>query len=171
MPCVVADTSPLFYLAKLGRLTLLRDLFQGVHVPPEVWKEALAAKHKHPEILPPLMSAQADGWLKVTPLQEPHAYPGLGMIDAGEREAIALAIELRADFLIVDDEAGRIAALNLGCTVTGTLGVLITAKQSGLLAALKPELDRLCRETTFRMSAALKNNVLRLAGESIEQLS
>ena len=171
MPCVVADTSPLFYLARLGRLALLRDLFQKVHVPPEVWNETLAAKLKHPEILPPITSAKTDGWLIVTPLQMPHAHPGLGLLDAGEREAIALAIELRADLLIVDDEAGRLAAANLGCAVTGTLGVLIGAKRNGLLAALKPEIERLCRETTFRISTKLKKDVLRLAGESNETLS
>lgn len=166
MPCVVADTSPLFYLAKLGRLTLLRDLFEKVNVPDEVWKETLAATHKHPEILPGLRAAKSDEWIIVSQLRMPHAMPELDLLDAGEREAIALARELNADLLIVDDEAGRNVATRLGFTVTGTLGVLISAKQAGLLVALKPEIERLCTETTFRISAELKNNVIRRAGES-----
>ena len=170
MPCVVADTSPLFYLAKLDRLTLLRELYQSVNVPEVVWRETLAATEKHPEILPTLTAARSDGWLIVSRLHLPHALPGLGMLDAGEREAIELANELHADLLIVDDEAGRNAAAKLGFSVTGTLGVLISAKQSGLLATLKPEIERLCSETTFRISPGLKSTALRRAGESTIQL-
>jgi predicted nucleic acid-binding protein len=166
MPCVVADTSPLFYLAKLGCFTLLRDLFEKVNVPGKVWRETLAATHKHPETLRHFDAAKSDGWLVVRELQTTLALTELGSLDAGEREAITLAHELHADLLIVDDEAGRNVATNMGFAVTETLGVLINAKQHGLLSALRPAINRLCGETTFRISSAVIDDALRRAGEA-----
>jgi hypothetical protein len=166
MPCVVADTSPLFYLARLGRLTLLRELFEIVNVPQEVWRETFAATRTHPEILPELKAAESFGWIVVSQTTTANLPTELSMLDAGEREAIALAGELRADLLIVDDADGRRIAARLGFAVTGTFGVLIRAKEAGLLSAIKPEIERLLSETTFRIAAEIIRDGLQLAGES-----
>src|SRR5260221_657199 len=71
MPCVVADTSPLFYLARLRRFSLLESLDGSVHVPETVWQETLAGGRLDSEIPPMLTAARASGWLTVHPVPPP----------------------------------------------------------------------------------------------------
>ena len=85
-------------------------------------------------------------------------------LDAGEREAIALALGKTDPLLIVDDAAARTHAKTLGIPVTGTLGVLVKAKQVGLIAAIRPCLDLLDR-AGFYVKADVRARILSLAGE------
>ncbi len=87
--------------------------------------------------------------------------PRLG---TGEREALALAIELKADWIILDDLPARRSAEATGVNVIGTLGTLLTAKQADLLPSIRPELDALVR-TSFFLSPLLYNKLLREVGE------
>ena len=166
MPCVVADTSPVFYLAKLGRLVLLRDLYGRVDIPAEVWREVQAGIRAAPETGTAINAAADNGWLVITEATLHIAALEREDLDPGERSAIALAQQLGGALLIIDEKRGRTAAARFGLTVTGTLGVLIEAKHRGLLAALKPELLRLRAETGFRFSADLEQHALMQAGEA-----
>lgn len=87
---------------------------------------------------------------------------------AGEREAICLALEAHASWVILDDRAGRHVARKLGLQVTGTLGVLLRSKQRGLIPAVRPAVETLVR-SDFRASPQLLERVLRDAGEVREQ--
>ena len=167
MPCVVADTSPLFYLAKLGHFALLRDLYDRVHIPPEVWRETLAGGRVEPALAPVFLKAESDGWLVISAVAPLAQIPGLNRLDAGEQEAISLAKELGAK-LIIDEKRGRTVAAQLGLTVTGTLGVLVDAKLNELIPALAPELAKLRRETGFRLSEKLARLALQRADEAPE---
>lgn len=166
MPCVVADTSPLFYLAKLGRLTLLRDLYDQVYVPPEVWRETLAGSQVAPNLAPQFSAAATAGWLIVSEDVPAATEPEICALDPGERDAIALARYLQSELLIIDEKQGRRVAMRFGLAVTGTLGVLLNAKQRGWISELKPELLKLREQTEFRFSAELEQHALRLANES-----
>jgi uncharacterized protein len=86
-------------------------------------------------------------------------------LDPGEAEAIALAIELNSDVLLMDERAGRQKALEMGLKVTGVIGVLLTAKGLGLVTAVRPLLDELESNAGFWMSKDFRNYVLELAGE------
>ena len=167
MPCVVADTSPLFYLAKLGRFALLRELYGRVHVPPEVWRETMAGGRVEPALAPIFRTAEADGWLVISSVTALSSEPRVRGLDSGEQEAISLAKQLGAK-LIIDEKRGRTVAAQLGLTVTGTLGVLVDAKLNGLIPALAPELAKLRKETGFRFSEKLAQLALRRADESPE---
>ena len=166
MPCIVADTSPLFYLAALGRLSLLRQLYGRLTVPDSVWAEALVGDSEIPNTKPALEAARESGWIIIRPCVPPLMDLRLADLDAGERDALTLAVTLRADLVIIDELEGRAEAVRLGLTITGTVGVLIEAKRRGLLPAIGPELKRLQDETTFWLSRHMEQTALRLADEA-----
>jgi len=86
-------------------------------------------------------------------------------LDPGEAEAIVLAIERRADLLLVDERRGRQAAAAAGLKVTGLLGVVAQAKRAGLIDFAKPVLDELIRTARFWIRADLYRRVLTELGE------
>lgn len=127
MKIVVSDASALIVLAKLNRLEILRELFTSVVISPEVYSELTdeTAKVGGAEIA--ILAAQ---WLLVQSPQVIIPYKGL---HPGETAAIALAKELNADFLIIDEKQGRKIASQEHINTIGTIGVLEKAADSGLL--------------------------------------
>ena len=168
MPCVVADTSPLFYFAALGRLSLLRDLYGQVIAPESVWTEVLAGHTTNPAIQPLFEAGRSAGWIvvRIPPTEGSRPDPELADLDRGERDALALALALRADLVLIDEMKGRAVAERLGLKITGTVGILVEAKRRGLLTEVGPELERLLRETSFFLSRRMKQIAYRMAGES-----
>ena len=122
----VSNTGPLIALAKVERLSVLASLFGTVHIPPAVHRELLGKSGPEAGRLDVLLA----DWLTVASRPEllSGTEPALVAIDAGEREAIALAQSMALP-LIIDDQLGRQAARSLGLMVTGTVGVVIEAKR------------------------------------------
>lgn len=167
MPCVVADTSPLFYLAHLDRLGLLREFYRQVNVPESVWSEALAGGRRYPATLPRLEEARMADWIFIHPPSvQSNTEPALIGLDEGERQALSLALKLGADTVLIDEKRGRRAALSLGLISTGTAGILIEAKRRGLLFSVPPELRRLREETTFWIHLDDEIRALAVVGET-----
>ncbi len=156
---VVANNTPLSALWSIGRLDLLGSLFGEVLIPEAVYEEFLAAEQG-----PRLAEFQAAPWLKVTSLSEPRralAYSGL---DRGEAEVMALAEERSARLVIIDERKGRRYARRMGFPLTGTLGVLLLAKEAGLVDALRPCIQEL-EEAGMHLAPALVARVIAMAGE------
>ena len=162
---VVSDTSPLSNLAIIGRLDLLREQFNEVLMPPAVARELTALKNGSASEA--LGRAMEEGWLKEIQLDasgpSPQALRGL---DAGETEALRLALALSADHVLMDEKEGRQCAAILGLPTIGLLGVLIAAKRAGVVSSLRVEIGRLRREAGFFVDAALETQVVEAAGES-----
>jgi len=130
MPLVVADTGPLHYLVLTGDIELLPKLFERVLVPQVVRDEL--ANAEAPQAVRDWI-ARAPGWLDVRP-----AHPGaddvaVAKLDEGERAAIALALAVKAELVLMDDREGVGIARGRGLAVTGTLGVLDLAARRGLI--------------------------------------
>ena len=150
---VVSNSSPLIALAGIQRLDLLPAIFESILIPPAVAHEIAPSI----PILPPWLRIQAPTVLPPAPLLRRR-------LGAGEREALALAIELKADWIIRDDLPARRSAEVSGLNVIGTLGTLVAAKRAGLLKAIRPELDALVR-TSFFLSPHLYDELLEAVGE------
>jgi predicted nucleic acid-binding protein len=149
----VSNSSPLIALAAIERLNLLPALFESVLIPPAVSREI------HRSIPAP------PAWLRTQILGA--ALPEIVQrrtLGDGEREAIALAVELNADRIILDDLPGRRVAQAAGLSVIGTVGVLLGAKRSGLVERIRPELDNLLRNSFF-LSQELYDELIDAAGE------
>lgn len=159
---VVSNSGPLIALATIGKLGLLKDLFGQVCIPQSVYDEVVVsgagepgAKEVHEAEW--VKTLKVEDRLAVTLLQEE--------MDAGESEAIVLAQELNADRVLIDEAIARRKARLIGLRMTGTLGILLMAKETGLISAVKPVLDDL-KQTDFRMSSRVYQEVLTKAGES-----
>ena len=163
MPAV-SNTSPISNLAWIGRLNLLREQFQEVWIPKAVETELQnlpdAAARKAVD------DARHQGWLKSRAASDA-ALVSILMVELhpGEAEAIALALEMKVDHLLIDEREGRTLARQLGLPLTGVLGVLLRAKKKGRIKAVKPEIDALKSKARFFISTALETAILTKAGE------
>lgn len=158
---VVCDNSPLSALLAVGELDLLRTIYGEVYVPEAVMQEIRALSEKGIDISPIL---QAE-WIKVCPVSAQSHIIFAPKFHAGEIEAMLLALELRADWLIIDEHEGRKMATSLGIKIVGLLGILIRAKQEGLIPSLRVMLDNLHHHSNFRLSQPLREKALTLVGE------
>ena len=160
---VVSNTSPLSNLAIIGRLGLLRDQFGAVLVPVAVRQELSKLSHRTAPSL--LDAAFADGWLCVKPLRQ--TVPGeVGDgLHLGESEALGLALEQRADWVLLDDGDARRRASQFQLPFIGVLGVLLRAKKQGQIASLREEIRRLREEARFFVAKALEVELLKAFGE------
>jgi predicted nucleic acid-binding protein len=86
-------------------------------------------------------------------------------LDAGETEAITLAIELHADLHLMDERRGTEVARRLGLATIGVFGVLLEAKRKALIDRVLPYVDRLVIDLRFFTSSALRERLAQLAGE------
>jgi hypothetical protein len=154
MAQVVVDTSPLIALHQIGLLWLFESLYTGILIPPAVASE----------VAPSLPALPAFVRVQALTKPVPHAAYGLALGD-GEAEAIALALELGADQVVLDELRGRAVATRLGLKVVGTLGILRAAKLSGRIPEVMGPIKALVA-ARFWVEPALVKALLRELGEA-----
>lgn len=157
----MSDTSPLRCLHHLRLLDVLQDLFGQVFVPPAVVEELRSVSRGDIALaitsLPFLtVRAPADAAVVARLAQR---------LDPGESEAIALAVEIHAEAILMDEQQGRQVAAEHGLQTMGVLGLLSRAKVAGLIPEGRPLLDRLRVELKFFVSDSLRARVLSDVGE------
>lgn len=160
---VVSDTSPLTNLAAIGRLDLLRRLFGHIQIPEAVWWELNAGERSWPgrtEV------ANAEWIVRHGPSNLSLLTALRRDLDIGEAASIALALELRAELILIDEADGRHQARRQGLTTMGVAGVLLLAKRRGLIEMVRPLLDDLRLRAGFWLSQAVYEQMLTKAGES-----
>lgn len=162
---VVSDTSPITNLAAISQLDLLQELYTRIIIPVAVYDEMVNVGKP----VPGAIEVQTLSWIqtqavadrqRVITIQESEEN-----IDLGEAEAIALALDLKADLLLMDERRGRLVATSYGLQVTGLLGVLVQAKQNNLIKIVKPLVDQLIEQADFRVSSQLYSAILEIANE------
>ncbi len=161
---IVANSTPLIELAKIGRFNLLRQVYGRLAVPQEVWDEVVVQGAGQAGAA----EAQNADWIDVLAVSNPTSvaalqatYPHIG---AGKAAAIVLAQEQSASLVLIDDRLARAAAQSEGVPVGGTLSTVLNAKAAGFIPTVKEVLDDL-RASGFRLSNALYQTVLQAAGE------
>lgn len=163
MPDIICDTSPIQYLYQLGLLHILPALSKRVVVPPTVVEE-ISVGLAYGVSLPDLKVLE---WVQVrVPAGEP-ALPLVTDLGPGETEVLMLALESPNAVAVLDDALARRMAETIGLRFTGTLGLLLDAKQAGLIPEVSPLLEQL-DALRFRLAPQTRVAVLKLAGEKSE---
>jgi predicted nucleic acid-binding protein len=147
---VIADTSCFILLDKINEFDLLQKIFGSVST-----TEEIAAEFNKP--LPDWIKIQSVANQRYSQLLEIE-------VDKGEASAIALALEEKDPLLILDDAKARKLAASLNLDFTGTLGVLLKAKQLGVISGIKPLLEKI-QQTNFRFSERILSDILKEADE------
>lgn len=162
MILIVADTSPLIAFARSQHLGLLRSVVEAIQVPDTVWQECVSDLSKPGA--KSILQAGADG--QITRLADTAIPSSLEVapIDAGEKAAIALALAHHCPILI-DERVGRIVARQHAVDVIGSAGILLAAKDRGLISAVGPILKQ-WTSFGYRLSNELIAEVLRRANEA-----
>ncbi len=159
---VLSDTSTISVLTRIGYLDLLEKLFQEVIIPQKVFDELMRLSKFG---IDTSIISKAN-WLKVlTPQQTPLLSNLLIQLDEGEAHAIALAIEMKSDLLIIDEYEGRKIATQLKLQITGVGGILVRAKLRSFIPSVKTVLDLMRSHANFYLSEKVYNEILRQANE------
>lgn len=156
---IVSDTSPITSLIQVNRLDLIRQVLGKVIIPETVYDELCKVPNQQSilDAQPWIFVQKANNRQKVAELEKD--------LDAGESEAIVLALEVNADFLVIDEWKGRERAEELGLKIIGLLGLLLRAKKEGFVTSVKLEMDELIEKAEFRINPLLYKQILKMADE------
>lgn len=157
---IVSDTTTITNLLKINQIDILKLVFNKIIIPNAVYNE-LCELPDHRIFLNNcqwISCAEPTNLILINTLE--------AELDKGEAESIALAIELKADFLIMDEQKGRIIAEKYGLPIVGLLGILLKAKEKGYIPEIKTILAQLIQTAGFHIHTQLFNYVLQKAGET-----
>ena len=150
MKAIIADTSCLIIYDKINKLEILRNTFVELIVTDEVSEE---------------FGGQLPDWITIWQITNKNQYPELAKnLGKGEASSITLALEFDNSLLIIDERKGRKVAEEMKIEIIGSLGVLIKAKETGVIKSVKKILN-LIDKTNFRISNSIKEQILKKAGE------
>ncbi len=157
---VIVNSTPLIVLCGIGRLSILRELYQEIFIPEAVYREVTVK-----EDTACIQIKASREWIHVEGIRD-HSEKKMykAKLHDGEVEVMILSQEKGADLLILDDNAAKKTAKYLGFSVTGTLGVLLKAKRQGLIHEIRPLLSEM-QQNGFYVSAIVEEMALKQAGE------
>lgn len=158
---VVSDSTILIGPAKIGKLDLLREIFSKVYIPEEVFKEVTERGKKKPGS----QVIRESWWIETKQIKDNTQVNFLmASLEKGEAEVLALAKEIKTDLILLDEEKARKSAVIAGFEVMGLLGLLIVAKNLGILKEIRSSIEELKRKR-FRINDKIVVEVLRKGRE------
>ncbi|PSR55868.1 DUF3368 domain-containing protein [Adhaeribacter arboris] len=147
---IICDTSCLILFDKIGKLELLRQCYDTIYVTPIIAAE-------FGDALP--------DWIKTIEAKNQALQKTLThVLGPGESSAIALTFDLPDSIVALDDLKARKVAKSLNLKITGSLGILVKAKEKGYVEKLSPVLEQV-QETDFRISENIFKKILAIVGE------
>lgn len=160
---IVSNTTPIISLLKINKLEVLEKLFEKIYIAQGVYDE-LVSNNTFPGEAQAIRECK---FINVKSVQNEFAVKllqkNLGL-DVGESESIVLFDELKGDVLIIDERKGRAVAQSMSISLTGTLGVLLKAKNQGIIDSIKPLLDKMI-DKDIRIGTKLYEDILKSANE------
>lgn len=159
MPKIVSNTTPILSLLKIDRLDILRYLYKEIIIPKAVFDEIEKGKDK-----PHYVDLSELDWIKILPIENRLSLLYFLDLDLGEAEVIVLATEIRADLVIIDETLGRRFTKHANLRITGTLGVLVKAKQMGIVKEISPLIEAMQGQGIW-ISEKLKASILAITNE------
>jgi predicted nucleic acid-binding protein len=163
---VICNATPLINFAAINRLDILEAVFKKVIIPDAVYAETTDSNFPSSQII---IGAVNSDWLQVCSVNSVINTPT--DLDAGEREVIALAIEIDNSKVLLDEKKARQVAQNLGLQVIGTIGILLLAKSKGIIPKVSPLLDAMIYDARYWVNKPLYQRVLQQAGELDKSVS
>jgi len=161
MPAPVSNSSPLIHLAKIGKLELLRQYHERIVIPDAVFRECVSEGGDRPEAA---LIRNAE-WIVVKSVIDRNLVKLLeSALDAGESEAIALALEEKSELILLDESDAREKARLYGLKITGAIGILLRAKMDGKIVSLKDSLSSL-KQSGFWIKDSFESRLIREVGE------
>jgi hypothetical protein len=159
---IISNATPLIAFAKIGQLSLLQKIVNNLVIPEAVANEISA----YPQGQPGFIDLQQETWIGVQSItSEQQVSLLLPKLDRGEAEVIALALERQAQLVLIDELTARKVAESLNLNVSGSVGILIRAKQIGEIVVVKPLLNAMTQEGIY-FSQKFIDAVLRQVGEA-----
>lgn len=158
---VIVNTSPIFYLYRLGHLNILEKLYGEIVIPESVFNE-LEEGRRIGEDVPDISTYN---WISVKAVAIPDFIKVISDLGRGEAEVLALGCEEKEPLLIIDDGLARKTANLKGFRLTGTAGILLKAKRENHIREIKSLLDRL-KDINFYLSDKLIAEIIKIAGET-----
>ncbi len=156
---VVVNSTPLVAFWSIARLDILQSLFGEILIPPAVREEFLSAeKETRRKVL------RDESWIHIVELENPNRMGAFAGLDVGEAQVLALAEEQTVSLVLIDERKARRYAERLGLPLSGTLGVLLLAKEEGIISAVAPLLKAI-QEAGLYLHSELIERVLHMAGE------
>jgi len=158
---VIGDSTVFIGLAKIDKLSLLSSIFQKVYIPEAVYHEIVEKGKEKPGA----KDVRESLWIikkKVSDYTQVNFL--MVSLEVGEAETLVLAKEMEANIILLDEEKARKSAVLAGFKVIGLIGILIIAKQMGLIKNIKPYIETL-QEKNFRISNKIVNKALKQVGE------
>jgi predicted nucleic acid-binding protein len=156
---IISNTTPIITLLTISKLELLRDIYSKIIIPEGVFQEIEEGKNKHF-----YKDLSRIDWIEIKSITDKKTLKYINDLDKGEAEVIVLANEIKADLVIIDEKAGREYAEHFGLKLTGTIGILLKAKQIGLIDKIQPLLT-IMRENGIWLNQKFINQVLKIANE------
>lgn len=159
---IVSNSTPLINFAAIGRLDILEALFTTLTIPPAVEYELLERGQQYPSMI----KIQEAVFIVKHDISNIMLRDALTIdLDVGEAEAITLALEHKADLLLLDEIAGRTTAESYQLAFTGSIGCLIEAKRTNIIPAVKPLLDAMQQDARYWVNPQLYAKILAEQGE------
>lgn len=157
---IVCDTSVLIAFQALDKLHVLRKIFSHIIIPQGVYSELKAGEREF----------NLEDWIEVKEISNIDLYRSLNSkVDEGESETITLALEEKADYILLDDKEARKEAKRIGLKLIGTVGLLLSAKRKGFINSVMEEIEKLEDRIHFRLADDLKQRIVERAGEKGER--